>query len=200
MNKRTSVLKVVVLVLMIFSFTLAGFTDPIPRQKLKDGPNAFDFWVGKWDLTWKDKDGTIATGKNSIKKILKDKIVRENFEVLTGSNKGFRGKSWSVYNSATKVWRQTWVDTQGAYLDFFGDTTDGNRIFKREFKNAKGQMVIQRMIFRNISDDEFDWDWQISADGKSWQTQWSIHYKKNKDKKKKKKNKKNKKNMKPVTK
>jgi hypothetical protein len=193
MNKQHTIFKTLILIVSLYAFTFAGYSDPIPKQQLQEGPNAFDFWVGKWELTWKDKDGTIATGKNSIKKILKDRVVRENFEVLSGSNKGFRGKSWSVYNTATKQWRQTWVDTQGAYLEFTGDITNGNRIFKRTFKNAKGKNVIQRMIFRNITKNEFDWDWQISADGKSWQTQWSIHYKKKKDKDKKKKKKKKKK-------
>ena len=68
----------------------------------------FDFWIGEWDLTWDDGDGTIGTGKNTITRVLGEKVIQENFEGLTGKNKGFIGKSWSVYNPQLQKWRQTW--------------------------------------------------------------------------------------------
>ena len=155
------------------------------------GPDAMDFWVGKWKLTWKDKDGSTATGKNKINKILKDKVVKEEFKALTGSMEGFKGRSLSVYNPRTGIWNQTWVDSQSAYMTFVGEFVGEKRIFKREFTSADGKKIMQRMVFYNIKTTEFDWDWQMSTDnGKTWKTQWSIHYirdtsnKQKKDKKK----------------
>jgi len=43
---------------------------------------------------------------------------------------------------------------------------------------ARGdKTVINRMIFRNITSDSLDWDWQTSDDnGKTWKDLWNIHY------------------------
>lgn len=154
------------------------------------GPDALDFWVGKWKLTWKDKDGSIATGKNKIKKILKDKVIKEEFKVLSGTQKDFKGRSLSVYNPRTGEWNQTWVDSQSAYMTFTGEFAGDRRIFKREFKAADGKIIKQRMVFYNIKTDEFDWDWELSTDnGSTWKKQWSIHYTRDKSKKNKKKKK-----------
>jgi hypothetical protein len=33
------------------------------------------------------------------------------------------------------------------------------------------------MVFRNITPESLDWDWQTSADGgKTWKDLWNIHY------------------------
>ena len=39
------------------------------------------------------------------------------------------------------------------------------------------QTLINRMVFRNITANSLDWDWQTSADGgKTWKDLWNIHY------------------------
>lgn len=174
--------------LMVLSLVMVPMLNGQGRTASKPGgQDAMDFWVGKWKLTWKDKDGSIATGKNKIKKILKDKVIKEEFKALSGSIKGFKGRSLSVYNPRTGVWNQTWVDSQSAYMTFIGEFVGKRRIFKREFKAADGKTIKQRMVFYNIKTDEFDWDWEMSTDNsKTWKKQWSIHYTRDKSKKKKK--------------
>jgi len=203
MNRYVSVrtrLNVVVVIVFVLCGWMGLMGGGLSAQDEMDGAAAaFDFWVGKWDLSWKTKDGTLETGSNNIKKILGNKILRENFEALTGSMKGFRGKSWSAYNGATGEWHQTWVDTNGAYLDFVGEIAGDKRIFKRSVTARDGKVHLQRMVFSNISDKALDWNWEASIDnGKSWQLKWHIHYqrakpKADKDKSKKKDKKKKKK-------
>jgi len=137
----------------------------------------FDFWVGTWELTWEDAGGSTAYGSNHIEKVLDSKVIKENFKALSGSYKGFAGKSFSVYNPRTGKWKQTWVDNNGGYLDFIG-TFDGNkRIFKREGVNPEGEKILQRMVFYDITENSFTWDWEISQDnGHSWQLRWQIFY------------------------
>ncbi|MCP5048220.1 MAG: hypothetical protein GY940_13695 [bacterium] len=189
----------IVTTFMMIMFTAALMSVPAQAQAGNGDAASFDFWVGKWDLTWTDQGGKVATGKNSIKKILKNKVIREKFKALTGTLKGYRGKSWSVFNPVTKTWKQTWVDSLGAYLEFTGKVDGKNRMFAREYINSKKQKVSQRMLFYNITKNEFDWDWQSSLDGgKTWKLQWRLHYKRQpkkekKDKKGKKKKKKKKK-------
>ena len=138
----------------------------------------FDFWVGTWELTWEDANGSTAEGVNKIEKILNDKVIKENFEGLTGQNKGYIGKSWSVYNPSTKEWKQTWVDNSGGYLEFTGAIDGDKRIFRREAINQQGNKVLQRMVFYDIKVDSFTWDWESSLDdGESWTLQWRILYK-----------------------
>jgi hypothetical protein len=74
-------------------------------------------------------------------------------------------------------WKQTWVDNQGSYLDFTGEFKDGQMILGREVQKKDGTKIMQRMVFKNITPNSFDWSWEASNDGgKTWQVQWPIHY------------------------
>lgn len=137
----------------------------------------FDFWLGTWDLTWEDADGTTAHGRNHIERVLDGKVIKENFEAHSGAYKGFVGKSYSVYQAQSGTWKQTWVDNQGGYLDFVGEVDGNKRIFKRAGMNPQGKEVLQRMKFYDTTEDSLTWDWEISEDnGHTWQLRWRIFY------------------------
>ncbi|MCP5104005.1 MAG: hypothetical protein GY950_11530 [bacterium] len=185
LNKIILTIQLTLCIFVPFSSVTAAAPAPVLQSKSGDA-NAFDFWIGKWDLTWTVKE-KIGKGKNKIKRILNDRVIKEKFEALSGTLKGFKGKSWSVYNPKTKKWKQTWVDNQGAYLDFTGEINGDKRIFKRQFKN-NGKTMMQRMVFFNITKNNFDWNWESSVDsGKTWKLQWQIHYTRAPKKAKKKK-------------
>jgi len=144
-----------------------------------DQTKLYDFWVGKWELSWEDTEvpGGMAKGRNQIQKILDGRVIEEKFEALNGSYKGFKGKSYSVYDSVSGQWKQTWIDNQGSYLDFKGKTQANKRIFFREGHNREGKEIRQRMVFHNIKNDSFIWDWEVAEgmDG-NWQLKWRIYY------------------------
>ena len=160
----------IIFITLVFSLPLFG------QQMQKQDSTLFDFWIGTWDLTWKDPDGTTATGRNIITKILDGAVIQENFTGLSGQAKGYKGQSNSVLDSRTGMWKQTWVDNQNAYLPFTGGADGENRFFEHEFmKNGKLQKG--KMIFRNITKNAFVWDWMKSIDGgTSWKIEWSINY------------------------
>lgn len=134
----------------------------------------FDFWIGNWKATWQDSSEITYTGSNTIIKILDDCVIAENFDGNPGID--FTGKSFSVYNKRKKIWEQTWVDSQGSYLLFTGGMNDNKMILSREVETKKGT-VEQRMVFYNISDKSFDWNWEASLDnGMTWKLNWQIHY------------------------
>lgn len=81
--------------------------------KAQSNENSMNFWVGKWHAYWADS----LRGTNDITKTLGEKVVEENFISKDGT---FSGRSWSVFDSASNSWRQTWVDNTGAYLTFTG--------------------------------------------------------------------------------
>jgi hypothetical protein len=135
----------------------------------------FDFWVGEWDLSWKNEKGVTETGTNKVTKILDGCVVQENFSTSDGS---FKGTSVSLYNAKLERWQQTWVDNSGAYFDFTGFFNSGMMILSHNAKDKDGNPITYSMVFYNITENEFDWRWESSTDnGFKWTELWKIHYK-----------------------
>lgn len=147
-------------------------TDPLPPEA------RFDFWVGRWEVSWDEADGAKGRGTNTIEKTLDGAVIREEFRVTQGSNEGFKGTSISVYQPRLKRWKQAWADNQGGYYDFTGRTEGDTRIFQTDAVELDdGRRLVQRMVFRNITDDSLTWDWEASYDGgETWSLNWRIFY------------------------
>jgi hypothetical protein len=130
-----------------------------------------DFWVGDWDLTYGDG----KKGRNRITKILDGCVILEEFSGAPGV--ALDGKSFSTFDRTAGRWKQTWVDSSGAYLDFIGSTDGGHQVFSREAATRDGRKFVQRMIFLDVKPESLTWLWQRSDDGgKSWKTMWEIKY------------------------
>jgi hypothetical protein len=134
-----------------------------------------DFWVGDWAATWNAADGTTGRGTSTIARILDGCVVHERF----ASEDGFAGESVSVFDARTGWWRQTWVNNRGGYLLFTGrPEPDGAvALYTEPFTNPEGQEQVNRMTWRGVSAEGFDWHWQRSLDGgATWEDRWVIHY------------------------
>ncbi len=170
---KKALLTLLLLAPVAFAQSAANRPNPCtaPQQK------QFDFWLGEWDITWPSQGGeTPGHGTNNVKRIMDECIVQENFVSQDASN--LRGTSVSVYDPRSNHWKQTWVDNQGSYLDFVGEYKDGQMILQRQATGKDGKLFLQRMVWKNISSNEFDWSWESSEDdGKTWQVNWPIHYK-----------------------
>ncbi len=158
--------------------TVAASPPPKPCE-MPEGKQ-FDFWIGQWDLTWPEGQvgsppGQPGKGTIEVKRILGDCIVQENF---SDSATNYRGMSVSTYVPLLKLWRQTWVDSNGNYLVFTGQFKDGVMEWRSpEHKMADGTKILSRMVFKNITKNSLDWDWQASRDGgQTWKDKWNIHY------------------------
>jgi hypothetical protein len=135
--------------------------------------NAFDFWVGNWEVSWKAPDSTIVKGTNNVIKILDGKVIQENF---VDPSRNFKGTSISVFNPQTSQWHQAWADNQGGYYNFTGVVTDKERIFEMAEKDDRGARY--RMVFSDITPDSLVWKWQGIREGwEDWKTVWKINYK-----------------------
>ncbi len=125
-----------------------------------------NFWVGTWRAEW---DGGMGT--NTIVKSHNDCIVNENFQSPT-----LNGISISMYDSITNQWRQTWMDDQGGFYDFYGKK-DGDDYIFHTLPTKDQPLIYQRMLFTNIEKNHFNWLWQKTSDnGKSWEEIWQINY------------------------
>lgn len=160
-----------VLTIFIWSLILFQFSFGQSPKKPCSAPESkqFDFWVGEWDASWEGGQGT-----NTITKIFNGCVIHEEFKAK--GDAPFLGLSNSVYNSNTNKWQQTWVDNGGGYLDFLGEWVKDRMILSRSFEKDD-QTIFQRMIWYNITEDAFDWNWENSKDGgKTWDLNWKIKY------------------------
>jgi len=139
-----------------------------------DECHQLDFWVGAWKVQWDNSDGTSSEGKNIVNSILNECVIEENFDGNPGVD--FKGKSFSVYNHSKKIWQQTWVDDAGGYMVFTGGMEDDKMILSRKIIH-EGNEITQRMVFYNIKDNSFDWNWESYIDSeKTWKLNWLLHY------------------------
>ncbi len=153
-------------------FVILFFNRPVLSQEMDE--SWLNFWLGEWSLTWQS-EGEDFKGENIISKILDDKIVQENFINL---NNGYMGMSVSTYNPIAKKWFQTWVDSEGSYLTFTSDMEGDSKIFKTQVVERNGNKYQQRMVFKNIEKDSFNWYWEATTDGgETWTLNWEIQYK-----------------------
>jgi hypothetical protein len=135
------------------------------------GADALDFWLGSWKVSWAGG----GHGTNVVRRILGDRVIEESFEG-SDADGSLQGRSLSVIDAAIGGWRQTWVDSNGAYLDFVGVEVDGRVGFQRH-AIVHGAAVVQRMVWIDVTPEAFRWQWQRSVDdGASWQVVWEIDY------------------------
>jgi hypothetical protein len=170
---------------VLFMFLLAQFSagqsgTPAPNPCDIKEQHQLDFWVGDWNLSWPGKQaGTVQHGTNSVHRVLDHCVVEESFS--GGTDIPLRGTSVSIFDTTAGKWKQTWVDNQGSYLDFVGEFKNGSMILSREAAGPNGTRSLQRMVYKNIAANEFDWSWEASKDdGKTWQVLWPIHYQRHK--------------------
>ena len=130
-----------------------------------------DFWLGSWNATWEGGHGT-----NRIERTLDGRVIHERFAEASEAASRLTGESWSVFDPSRALWRQTWVDNQGGYLDLLGERVDGWFAFVREAPEL-GEATRQRMVFRDIEPARFRWTWELSEDaGQTWSIRWEIDY------------------------
>lgn len=166
--------------ILLFLFLLP-FSFPVNAQYSIDElqpEQYFDFWVGEWELSWTDNEGKEGKGINVIEKILDGKVIQEHFESTEGKQKGYKGTSVSVYNPQRRSWHQAWADNQGGYINLRGSFDGSKRIFQTEPRTApQGGTIISRMVFYDITENSFTWDWESSTDkGETWVLNWRIYY------------------------
>jgi hypothetical protein len=132
------------------------------------GPDALDFWIGEWDVSW---DG--GHGINRVVRELGDAVVVERFTPAPPER--FTGMSVSVHEARTHTWRQTWVDSDRNFWTFAGSLDGDDVVFATDGPVDREQRY-KRMVFSRIRPDAFHWRWESSPDGVAWSERWAIEY------------------------
>jgi len=161
--------------LIAFSGALCIFAQPQPSKsqsntqpqvnlcRAKPEYRQFDFWIGEWDV----QAGGKPAGTNSVRLILDDCVIFENWK---GAG-GMTGKSFNIYNASIGKWQQTWVDSAGNALEFYGEFKDGAMRLVGEKPGPNGAKIINKLTFFPLEGGRVRQLWESSQDGgQTWTT------------------------------
>ncbi len=131
---------------------------------------AFDFWLGHWQVTSKTDD---IIRINHISKINNGCTILEEYS----SPSGYVGKSLNIYDQQTKQWHQTWTDSSGLLLKLQGGLENRAMVMKGKTLGSDQKEVLNKISWIPHSDGTVQQHWQISQDnGKTWQTAFDGLY------------------------
>jgi hypothetical protein len=131
--------------------------------------DALGFWLGDWACTWEGGSGT-----NTVSRELGGAVIVERFESLEPER--WQGLSVTVPDPRTGIWRQTWVDSNGSYWHLEGGPRDDGSFVLGTPERVDRDQRFKRMVFSAIEPHGFDWRWETSADGTTWEGRWAIRY------------------------
>jgi len=137
----------------------------------------FDFWIGDWQVTWKNADGTTGRARNHVSRVLDGNVIEERFEEDAADPAPLlKGRSLSVRDPAGQ-WHQAWADNQGGFFVLTGSAAGDRRLFSTALTPAGAEVTGKRMVFHHITRDAFTWDWEGTSDGgRTWTLLWRLDY------------------------
>ena len=162
---------------LVPSLLLACTMQSVPAAPVAQAADLFDFWLGDWNVTWRNADGTSGRARNHVSRILDGHVIEERFEEDAADPAPLlKGRSLSVRDPAG-LWHQAWADNQGGFFALTGSADGDKRLFSTALAVVGGEVTGKRMVFHHITADAFTWDWEGTADGgKTWKLLWRLDY------------------------
>jgi hypothetical protein len=132
----------------------------------------FDFWVGNWDVYPTGTDRLVA--HSLIERRYNGCAIRENWMPLRGQG----GGSFSAWRPRDGQWRQTWVDSSGAWVEFTGAFENGAMVLTGPWAGvANGQDAIVRVRFTREAGGAVRQHGVVSTDnGATWAPSFDFTY------------------------
>ncbi len=144
----------------------------------------FDFLEGEWEATcqFPNADGTWGQGPGVLRvsKILDGRVFLEFFEGLY-LGQVIKGLSLRAYSPERRQWEHTWTDnvSPGNPHIWYGRFEGGAISLLGEWKDERGQTVLSRLTWSEITHDSAHWESHRSHDGgRVWEKRWVIDFKK----------------------
>jgi hypothetical protein len=131
--------------------------------------NAFDFWLGTWEV--RARDGALL-GRNRVVTLFDGTVLQEHWEGAAGG----RGTSLNAFLPDPGVWRQTWVDHQGNWLDLEGGPEGAGMQLRGVTATGAGPRS-ERITWTPLVDGRLLQVWEQSQDGGApWQVAFEGFY------------------------
>ena len=156
----------------------AQMSPPVPRVPPQNctAPEhrQFDFWVGAWDVYRTGSDEIVA--RSLIETVYGDCAIRESWSPFSLN----AGGSLSSYVPREHGWRQTWLDSSNARVEFTGGLEDGVMVLTGLWRDAggPGKDQLTRMRWWREAGGTVRQAGEISVDGgKNWAPSFDFTYK-----------------------
>jgi hypothetical protein len=151
-------------------------TMPLPPPGCTSDENRqLDFWVGKWNV-YPKQNPAMHVADSLVEKKYTGCAIRENWMPLMPVSEG--GGSLSTYVPEKKMWRQFWVDSSGAAVDFQGGWNGNAMVITGVWPAPKNPKQITRMRYMPLADGSVEQRGDTSDDnGKTWQPSFDFIYK-----------------------
>ena len=145
------------------------------HPSLCDSPrhHELDFWIGEWNLTRIEADGTQETGEhNVVEKSFSGCGIRESYTAPGG----FSGGSVSAYDKGHDEWRQFYADSSGAAADFHGGWKDDHIELMAHLIGKQGKPFTMRLTMTPRPDGSIRFFYETSADETNWKRNTELIY------------------------
>ena len=153
----------------------AAQTPPPPAVPLGcDSPQShqFDFWVGQWEV-FPAKSPDTKVADSLIEKLYAGCAVRENWMPLQPG----AGGSLNAWNQSEGKWRQTWLDSTGAFADFKGGWNGTAMVIEGVWPQPGKPNQMTRMTYTPHNDGSVEQAGVTSDDnGATWQASFDLIY------------------------
>lgn len=140
---------------------VSAYCDAIPEYR------QFDFWLGEWDVRPLLTPDVAPIARSIIERANGNCTIVENYY----TKNSYTGKSFNIYDVASRQWRQFWNDNTGTVIEFVGvyDPKERAMKYRSESINANGQKTLGRMTFYQRDDGSVRQLWESSTDaGTTW--------------------------------
>lgn len=153
----------------------APATPPSPPKCEGANYEAFDFWVGEWNVYPNGAGGEPAKVADSrIERVSEGCAIRETWMPIRGRG----GTSLSTYDPKTEGWHQLWVGGSPGRIFFDGGTVDGEMVLTGYWGKAQdGTPLLVRMTYSLQGDGRVRQYGQASGDqGQTWTDHFDLIY------------------------
>ena len=150
----------------------AGAAAP-PPECSGAGFDAFDFWVGEWDVYPNGKDTLVAHSR--IEKLYGGCAIRESWMPLKGTG----GGSLSNYEPEIGRWHQDWVGSAPGRVEFDGGQIEHGMVLTGWWPGVggPGKDGLVRMTYTSNADGSVRQYGEVSYDnGLTWQDNFDFIY------------------------
>ncbi len=133
------------------------------------GYREFDFWLGEWDVFDVAAPKT-SSARVSVASILDGCALRESYE----GARGLKGQSISSYDSAGRVWQQTWVTNRGELLVLHGTFRGSEMVLEGADVTADGRPRLVKGVWKPAGEGVEETAVISLDDGKTWATWFDL--------------------------
>ena len=166
---------------------MSGQQSDVPSLGAPPEIRRFHSLIGEWDVQFEtrpnaDASFTLHRITSSIVPILGGAFLQEHISIPASGGKQVELMGLLGFDRYRKTYRFAWLDDTYAIFDVHEGDWDGETLVVNNLRSATTfrfgeQDYSSRMIWREITADEFKFESDLSTDGgKTWFTQAKGHY------------------------